>query len=240
MKKILKTICCIMLMLTFAVCTPLVELHTGLTFTSSTVYAASTKIAKPKISLKYVNHYSHIKISWKKCSGAQKYWVYRAEKGGKYKRIKVTTSTSFTDKSISYNKKYYYKVKAIGKNGKKSSFSNIKSGLIECDDFTYDYYFGVPDFGLLFSVDPYDIYTNDIGAIYYYWGDEILDNDYEFDDILPYYAYWLTNYGFDYLGDSYDEERNTIDYYYARNYDGVGVTVSFSLDGIEIYIIELE
>lgn len=70
------------------------------------------------------------KITWKKVSGADGYYVYRAEnKNGKYKKIKTLkrNQTSFTDKRLK-KKHYYYKVKAYDKVGKKryaSSYSNI-------------------------------------------------------------------------------------------------------------------
>lgn len=239
MKKFLKIICCVVLALTFVVGTPLVELGTGFNVSSSAAYAA-TKISKPKISLKYVNNYSDIKISWKKCSGAQKYWVYRAEKGKKYRRIKVTSSTSFTDKSVSYNRKYSYKVCAIGKNGKKSSFSNIKSGLIECDDLTYDDCFGVPDFGYWFYCEPYDIYRNDFGVNYMYDLEDILANDISLTDAADLYSIWLDLYGFDLVDEDYSYEFDSYDYLYIRNYDSMGLAVSLSKDGITIFITELD
>ncbi|MCI7304005.1 MAG: leucine-rich repeat protein [Clostridiales Family XIII bacterium] len=70
------------------------------------------------------------KLSWKKVSGADGYFVYRAEKqNGKYKKIKTIkgNKTSFTDHKLK-KKRYYYKVKAYDKIGKKSytsSYSNV-------------------------------------------------------------------------------------------------------------------
>jgi hypothetical protein len=241
MKKLLKKSCCIIIALSLIMSVPVYSFaDTELTSTRGVEMSAmASKISKPKISLKYVDDYSNIKISWKKCSGAQKYWIYRAENGGSYRRIKTTSKTYFTDLSVQYNKKYSYKVRAISKNGKKSSYSNIKSGIIEADGpTTYDDFFGVPNFGVWFSVDPYDVFYGKHGTTYYYWGADILDSGFDFDEILPYYEGWLNLYGFDYLDSSYNAEFDTIDHYYTRGYDNVGVVVSFTLEGIEIFIID--
>lgn len=55
--------------------------------------------------------YNSIKLSWKKSKGANRYIIYRStkEKSG-YKRIKTTTSNTFTDKKLSTGRTYYYKV----------------------------------------------------------------------------------------------------------------------------------
>lgn len=54
-----------------------------------------------------------LKISWKKAAGAKKYKVYRAgSKNGKYQQIGSSNTGSFTDKKVSLNKVYYYKIAA--------------------------------------------------------------------------------------------------------------------------------
>lgn len=58
------------------------------------------------------------KITWAKVSEANGYYVYRKVSGGSYKKIKTTTSLSYTDKSVSTGKTYYYKVAAYTKSGK--------------------------------------------------------------------------------------------------------------------------
>ncbi len=59
-----------------------------------------------------------VKISWNKIGNAAGYVVYRStSKTGTYKKIGSTTgcnSTSYTDKTVTAGKKYYYKVKARG------------------------------------------------------------------------------------------------------------------------------
>lgn len=54
-----------------------------------------------------------IKISWKAKGGATGYQVYRAtSKHGKYKHITTVKNTSYVNKKLKKNKKYYYKVRA--------------------------------------------------------------------------------------------------------------------------------
>jgi fibronectin type 3 domain-containing protein len=85
---------------------------------------AST-IAKPSVSLSNASPTS-IKVSWGKVSGAKKYVVYSStSKSSGYKAIKTTTSTSFTNSSLTCGKTYYYKVKAV--NGSKSATSAVAS-----------------------------------------------------------------------------------------------------------------
>lgn len=59
-------------------------------------------------------------LYWAKSSSTSKYKVYRAtSKNGKYTLVRTTTKANFTDTKASLGKKYYYKVKAIKKNGSK-------------------------------------------------------------------------------------------------------------------------
>lgn len=92
-------------------------------FGSITAYAAT--LAKPSVTLTNVSPTS-IKISWKKISGASKYTVYRSlKKTSGFKAIKNTTSTSFTNSSLTCGKTYYYKVKAV--KGKTTATSKVVS-----------------------------------------------------------------------------------------------------------------
>ena len=79
----------------------------------SSVCAATTKLAKPaKVSKSSVINTS-AKISWSKVSGAKGYQLYRStSKNGTYSKVKTTSSTSFTNKKLTPNKTYYYKVRA--------------------------------------------------------------------------------------------------------------------------------
>ena len=69
-------------------------------------------------------------VEWTWNSAANKYELYRAaEIDGTYKKIATTTKTFITDKNVKAGKTYYYKVKAIYKNGSRmnSGYSKIKS-----------------------------------------------------------------------------------------------------------------
>lgn len=100
----------------------------GISIEGSSAYAAST-IKRPTIKVK-TSGIEGLKISWNKVSEAKKYYVYRAtSKNGTYKKVATTTKLYYTDKKISQNKTYYYKVKAV--NGKTTSkYSSVKSGKI--------------------------------------------------------------------------------------------------------------
>lgn len=89
------------------------------------------RISKPTLSAKSVNA-SYIKLSWTKRSKAVKYQLYRStSKNGSYKKIASTTKTYYNDKTVKNNTGYYYKVKAIARASKYSSyFSGIKYGKI--------------------------------------------------------------------------------------------------------------
>ncbi|MBR0455436.1 MAG: CHAP domain-containing protein [Firmicutes bacterium] len=90
------------------------------------VYSKYSRIlsARPKLSTPTgVTSYGgagKITIKWKKVAGAKKYQVYRAtSKTGKYKRVRTTSKTKYTNTSVTTGKKYYYKVRAYKKVGKK-------------------------------------------------------------------------------------------------------------------------
>ena len=67
-----------------------------------------------------------IKLSWKD-NGADSYNIYRAtSKNGTYKKIASTTKNTYTNKSLTKGKTYYYKVTAVI-DGEESEFSKIVS-----------------------------------------------------------------------------------------------------------------
>ena len=75
--------------------------------------------------------YKAIKVSWKKVSGAKKYVVYRSKKkGGTYKKVGTSTSTSFKDTGCTTGKTYYYKVRAC--NGSYGAYSAAASARAVC------------------------------------------------------------------------------------------------------------
>lgn len=86
------------------------------------------KITLKKVKIKKIKekNYHTVKITWKKTAGATTYKVYRStKKKGKYKLIKTVTKKKYTDKKVKAGKKYFYKIKAVGKNGA-SSLSKAK------------------------------------------------------------------------------------------------------------------
>ena len=87
----------------------------------STSFAATKKLATPKItSVKSVGN-DYIKIKWGKCLNATKYSIYRStqNKNGTFKKVSTTTKLYYNDKNVRRGKTYFYKVKAL--NSKKSS-----------------------------------------------------------------------------------------------------------------------
>lgn len=86
---------------------------------SKTLVVLPSKVTGVKLTAKK----KAMKVAWKKTAGASGYKVYRAtSKKGKYKCVKTASSktTSFTNKKLKKNKKYYYKICAFVKSGKKT------------------------------------------------------------------------------------------------------------------------
>lgn len=86
---------------------------------SKTLVVLPSKVTGVKLTAKK----KAMKVAWKKTAGASGYKVYRAtSKKGKYKCVKTASSktTSFISKKLKKNKKYYYKVCAFVKSGKKT------------------------------------------------------------------------------------------------------------------------
>lgn len=86
---------------------------------SKTLVVLPSKVTGVKLTAKK----KAMKVAWKKTAGASGYKVYRAtSKKGKHKCVKTASSktTSFTNKKLKKNKKYYYKVCAFVKSGKKT------------------------------------------------------------------------------------------------------------------------
>ena len=78
----------------------------------------------PTISM-LENTTSGIKLSWNKITGVYGYRVYQKTSNG-WKRIKDTTSTSFTDSAVSANQTKTYTIRCIDKKGKTISGFNSK------------------------------------------------------------------------------------------------------------------
>ena len=79
----------------------------------SEVVSNQVSPAKTTIKSYKLKSYNSTYIQWEEVIGADAYRVYRATSpNGTYKRIVTTTSLSYTDKSLSTGKTYYYKVRA--------------------------------------------------------------------------------------------------------------------------------
>ena len=70
-----------------------------------------------------------IQVSWEAVTGAPAYRVYRKTAGGKWKKIAVTTSTSYTDTAIPMGVEYWYTVRVVSKDNKKKLSDSDHTGL---------------------------------------------------------------------------------------------------------------
>ena len=94
-------------------------------YSSNTVTGSVEELA-PAVTLKAGS--KSIKASWGKMEGVTHYQVYRATSdNGKYTKLITTTETSYTAKSLSKGKKYFFKVRG---------YKQYKSG----DDVKYVVY----------------------------------------------------------------------------------------------------
>ena len=80
---------------------------------SCDIIPAYTKTSKPTVTVKYTS--KQIKLSWKKVTNAEYYYVYKQKADGKYTRIASTKSLSYTDKDVKANKGYRYRVCGVYK-----------------------------------------------------------------------------------------------------------------------------
>ena len=68
-------------------------------------------------------------LTWKAVSGAVSYRIYRSEsRGTGYSLLGTTSSTSYVNTGAAAGKTYYYRVKAVNRDGMASGYSNIVSG----------------------------------------------------------------------------------------------------------------
>lgn len=73
----------------------------------------AAKLAAPEVTAKSKS-YNSIQLSWNEVAGATSYKVYRAtSKNGTYKKIATVKTNSYTNKSVTTGKNYYYKVVAV-------------------------------------------------------------------------------------------------------------------------------
>lgn len=90
------------------------------------VVSAKPVLARPASVKATSASYNSIKTSWSAVSGANGYQVYRATtSSGTYSLIGTTTSTNYTNGSLSTDKPYYYKVRAYRTVGTTKVYSNF-------------------------------------------------------------------------------------------------------------------
>lgn len=88
---------------------------------------AAEKLSAPEIRLTCISSTGKIKVSWTKVDGADRYEVYRADsRKGEYKLLKTKTALSFVNTGAENGKTYFYKVRAIAKDGTEGEFSTVK------------------------------------------------------------------------------------------------------------------
>ena len=69
------------------------------------------------------------RLTWKAVSGAVSYRIYRSEsRGTGYSLLGTTSSTSYVNTGAAAGKTYYYRIKAVNRDGMASGYSNIVSG----------------------------------------------------------------------------------------------------------------
>ena len=97
-------------------------------------YKKSSKKSKTpgKVSISSVKRAGSgkLKISWKKTSNTSGYQIYRStRKSSGYKKIKTVSgkTTSYTNSRLKNGKKYYYKIRAYKKSGKKTTYGKFSS-----------------------------------------------------------------------------------------------------------------
>ena len=91
----------------------------------SNVVKAVAKCAKPEVASSHRVIDGKPRLTWKSVAGAEKYEIYRSTTGktGTFTKQYTTTYKSYTNSSAVANKAYYYKVRAIDKNGGKGEFA---------------------------------------------------------------------------------------------------------------------
>ncbi|MCR5666794.1 MAG: polysaccharide deacetylase family protein [Eubacterium sp.] len=80
---------------------------------SSDVVTVKVTLSAPAKVKTTIKSSKKVKITWSKVTGANKYVIYRStKKSGSYIKLKATKKTSYTDKTTTSGKAYYYKIMA--------------------------------------------------------------------------------------------------------------------------------
>ena len=110
---------------------------------------AEGKVLKPVVTAKKKS--GKIVLTWPEDEVRPKYYIYRSEKkDGTYKKIDTVAENTYTDKKAVYGKTYYYKVKAVNGDYKKTSdivsfklvpdkVKNVKLTAIKTNSITVNY-----------------------------------------------------------------------------------------------------
>ena len=97
----------------------------------SNIVSGKAKVAAPAAPSVTAGNSSTGKprLTWKAVSGAVSYRIYRSEsRGTGYSLLGTTSSTSYVNTGAAVGKTYYYRVKAVNRDGMASGYSNIVSG----------------------------------------------------------------------------------------------------------------
>ena len=133
----------------------LVKTTTDLSYTDATVSAGKTYYYKVlAVGQNSENYSSYVKLTgkcdvpdltvkagstgkpvltWNKISGAKKYEIHRSVNGGAFKKLTITTKTTYTDPKATAGAECVYKVKALGsKSSYNGQFSATDSCYVTC------------------------------------------------------------------------------------------------------------
>ena len=103
----------------------------GMASAYSNIVSGKAKAAAPAVPSVTAGNSSTGKprLTWKAVSGAVSYRIYRSEsRGTGYSLLGTTSSTSYVNTGAAAGKTYYYRVKAVNRDGMASGYSNIVSG----------------------------------------------------------------------------------------------------------------
>ena len=79
----------------------------------SQIVSAATSLTAPLNLETAKTTYNSVTLSWSQVIGAKGYEIYAAESAnGTFKRVKITSDTTFTHTNLATNKSYFYKIKA--------------------------------------------------------------------------------------------------------------------------------
>jgi len=96
-------------------------------YSGSVTKTFTIKLSTPSVS-SLTNTSSGVKVKWGKVSGASKYRVMRrTSTSGSWTTLGVTTSNTYTDKTATNGKTYYYTVQCVTSSSTKSSCTTLSS-----------------------------------------------------------------------------------------------------------------